>query len=143
MYYQLQLVRPESKTLSPSTIEATVPPPCKRRVQPIMWKRVTFHADEETSKVLEALSNKDNRSQFIRNAIKFYSDNLAVLTRIEERLAEIERQIADLRQKYNGAGPEKPVAYPETTENREAPQADFRLESMRHILSMIERDNDY
>ena len=36
-----------------------------------MWKRVTFHADEETSKVLEALSNKDNRSQFIRNAIKF------------------------------------------------------------------------
>ena len=72
-----------------------------------MWKRVTFHADEETSKVLEALSNKDNRSQFIRNAIKFYSDNLAVLTRIEERLAEIERQIADLRQKYNGAGPDE------------------------------------
>ena len=92
MYYQLQLVSQRAKLFLPALLK---PPsrPLQKESATYHVERVTFHADEKTSKVLEALSNKDNRSQFIRNAIKFYSDNLAVLTRIEERLAEIEGRL--------------------------------------------------
>ena len=58
-------------------------------------KRITLYIDDEIEETLDNLGHKENRGQFLREAIKFY-------IRHKNSLEEIEKDLAVVKQALNG-----------------------------------------